>query len=124
MVEKNERLYFLDLFRILIISMVLIFHLRGHFFISFGCVTVDQFFGNGAYGMTMFFMLSGGTNSKSAELAKLCGIQPDGIAIGSYARQIVKEYLDRDDFLENPQAFEAALSIAKQLVSTILSDLK
>lgn len=74
--------------------------------------------------LPVFILLSGGTNSKSAELAKLCGIRPNGVAIGSYARQIVKEYLDRDDFLENPQAFGAALNIAKQLVSKTLSDLK
>ena len=74
--------------------------------------------------LPVFILLSGGTNSKSAELAKLCGIMPHGVAIGSYARQIVKEYLDQDDFLENTESFNKALNIAKQLVSKTLKDLQ
>ena len=64
-------------------------------------------------------MLSGGTNSKTAELAKMCNINYSGIAIGSFARKIVKQYIERSDFLTNENVFNEALSIAKNLVNTV-----
>ena len=64
-------------------------------------------------------MLSGGTNSKTAELAKICGINYNGIAIGTFARKIVSRYIDRPDFLANKYALEDALKIAKALVDTV-----
>ena len=66
--------------------------------------------------LPVYLLLSGGTNSKTTELAKLCDINAGGVAIGSYARKIVREYIDRDDFLENKEAFSKALVIAKNLV--------
>lgn len=63
-----------------------------------------------------FILISGGTNSKSVELAKQCSINPNGVTIGSYARQIVKEYIKRDDFLTNENIFNEALEKAKKLV--------
>ena len=74
--------------------------------------------------LPVYILLSGGTNSKSAELAKSCGVSPHGIAIGSYARQIVKEYIEREDFLNNYDIFDKALDKAKQLVNKVLEDLK
>ena len=67
-----------------------------------------------------FILLSGGTNSKSTELAKLCNVPINGVSIGSYARKIVREYTDRADFLQNRQIFDKALKIAKNLVADIL----
>ena len=40
-----------------------------------------------------YILISGGTNSKSRELANLCGVNINGVAVGSYARKIVKDYL-------------------------------
>ena len=40
--------------------------------------------------LPVYLLLSGGTNSKTAELARMCGINYNGIAIGSFARKIVK----------------------------------
>lgn len=40
------------------------------------------------YGTYIF--MSGGTNEKTAELAKMCSLRYNGIGIGSYARKIVK----------------------------------
>ena len=67
-----------------------------------------------------FILLSGGTNSKSAELAKLCSVPVNGISIGTYARKIVSEYIRRKDFLQNRKIFDEALEIAKNLVADIL----
>ena len=66
-----------------------------------------------------YLMLSGGTNSKTAELVKMCGINFNGIAIGTFARKIVRQYIDREDFLTNKYAFNSALEIAKNLVKSI-----
>lgn len=73
--------------------------------------------------LSAYIILSGGTNSKSTELAKLCGVEVNGVAIGSFARKIVREYIDRDDFFENEEVFNKALEIAKNLVSVSLGNL-
>lgn len=65
--------------------------------------------------LPVYVLLSGGTNSKTAELAKLCGVDFNGIAVGSYARKIVKEYIERDDFLKNKAIFEETSKIAERL---------
>ena len=72
-------------------------------------------------GFETYLLLSGGTNSKTSELAKMCGIQYNGISIGSYARKIVKEYIERDDFLKNKEIFNKALKTAKHLVDCCLN---
>ncbi len=69
--------------------------------------------------LPVYIMLSGGTNSKTAELAKMCGINYNGIAIGTYARKIVSKYIEREDFLRNEYVFNDALKIAKALVETV-----
>lgn len=69
--------------------------------------------------LPVYVILSGGTNSKTAGLCNQCAINYDGIAIGSYARKIVKKYIERDDFLENKTVFNTALEIAKNLVNSV-----
>lgn len=82
--------------------------------------TADLFLGAD---LNCYVMCSGGTNSKTSELAKLCGVPIEGVAIGSYARKIVREYTSREDFFENKEVINKALSISKNLVSEILSNL-
>lgn len=67
----------------------------------------------------VYVFLSGGTNSKTTELAKLCGVKYDGVSVGSYARKIVREYIKRDDFFDNKIVFEEALGKAKMLVESV-----
>ena len=71
-----------------------------------------------------YIILSGGTNSKSTELAKLCNVDINGIAIGTFARKIVKQFTQREDFFYNKEVFEKALSIAKNLVNVSLENLR
>ena len=73
--------------------------------------------------LPVWILLSGGTNSKTTELAKMCGVETHGVAIGSYARKIVKQYIEQDDFLENEDTFNKALVIAKELVNKSMSSL-
>lgn len=69
--------------------------------------------------LPVFIILSGGTNPKTAQLAKQCGVTGHGVAMGSYARKIVKKYLDRADFFDNEKIFNEALELASELVSSI-----
>lgn len=63
--------------------------------------------------LSVFTLLSGGTNSKTAKLANQCGVDFTGVAIGSYARHIVKDYLC------GKMSFGEALEIAKNLVNSV-----
>lgn len=67
--------------------------------------------------LPVYMLLSGGTNTKTAELAKTCGIEANGVSVGSYARKIVKKHIEREDFLQNKTAFCQALEIAEKLIS-------
>ena len=68
--------------------------------------------------MPVYIMLSGGTNSKTAELAKMCGINYWGIAIGSWARKIVKPYITDENFWENKDAQNKAIKLAGNLIES------
>lgn len=70
--------------------------------------------------LPVYLMLSGGTNSKSTELAKLCEISYHGVAAGSYARKIVREYVENPDFWTNPEIVNNALTFAKPLVDSVI----
>ncbi len=70
--------------------------------------------------LPVYVMLSGGTNAKTTELAKMCDISYCGVAVGSYARKIVKRYTQRSDFWTNPQVTADAVEIAKPLIDSVL----
>lgn len=70
--------------------------------------------------MPVHIMLSGGTNSKTAELANMCGINYWGIAIGSWARKIIKSYTSADDFWENTELRQQATLKAQKLIKTAI----
>jgi ferredoxin len=61
-------------------------------------------------------VLSGGTNALSKKLATLADVRINGVAIGTYARDIIEEHIMVDDFYENDQAIVSAFNIAKNLV--------
>jgi hypothetical protein len=84
-------------------------------------VATAQLFQNAK--MPIYIMMSGGTNTKSTELAKLCGVQPHCVAIGSFARKIVKNYLIMDDLLQNKEALNEAVKIAKELIDKTLENM-
>lgn len=73
--------------------------------------------------LPVYIMMSGGTNTRSTELAKLCNVRPHCIAIGSYARKIVKDYLKADDLLSNGEKLNDAVNIAKELVEISLRNM-
>lgn len=50
--------------------------------------------------ITPYLFMSGGTNAKTSELAYQCGVDFCGIAVGSYARKIIKDYTNENEALE------------------------
>lgn len=69
--------------------------------------------------LPVFLLLSGGTNSKTSELAEMCGINANGVAIGTFARQLVRKYTDSEDFLTNENIFASAVDIAKKIIESV-----
>lgn len=81
-------------------------------------IATAQMFQNAKF--PAYIMMSGGTNKKSIELASLCNVEPHCLAVGSFARKIVKEYLICDDLYSNPEKMKEAVVKAKTLVDTVL----
>ena len=69
--------------------------------------------------LPLYLLLSGGTNSKTAELARLEGVFVNGVGVGSYARKIVKEFISREDFFTDKKVFEKAREVASNLVKSV-----
>lgn len=61
---------------------------------------------------------SGGTNAKTKELLDKFNINSNGIALGTYARKMVIDYINDGDFLNNKEKFDKALKIAKEVVAS------
>ncbi len=69
--------------------------------------------------LPVYLILSGGTNSKTAELAKICQITHNGVAVGSYARKIVRKYIDRTDFWASQSVIDNVVNTVKPLVESV-----
>ena len=68
--------------------------------------------------LPVYIMISGGTNSKTKELAELCDIKYWGIAIGSWARKIVKQEITTNNFWQNETLQNIAIQKASDLITT------
>lgn len=65
--------------------------------------------------LPVYLIVSGGTNSKTSEFAKLCNVNIDGVAIGSYARNLVKEEISNPDFWNDNEIQNRAITKAQNL---------
>ena len=61
-------------------------------------------------------VLSGGTNSFTKELADKAGVRINGVAIGTFARNAVEEYITTPGFYENKEAIVSARNAATALI--------
>lgn len=61
-------------------------------------------------------LASGGTNAKTQELATACGVHVHGVSIGTFARKIVKSFINSDNFEHDKGTIKQAISIARKLV--------
>ena len=82
-------------------------------------VATAQLFQNAK--MPAYIMMSGGTNTKSIELASLCNVEPHCLAVGSFARKIVKDHLLAEDLFTNKNKLDEAVKIAKSLVDIMVN---
>jgi len=61
-------------------------------------------------------LLSGGTNSLTAKLADMCGVAYNGISIGTFARNLIKDLIRYDNFISNDEKIRQAVVRADKLV--------
>jgi len=61
-------------------------------------------------------LISGGTNSLTLELAKKTDVKFQGISIGTYARRIVKDFIEDKNFYSDSSVIEKGVLLAKDLV--------
>ena len=61
-------------------------------------------------------LLSGGTNSLTAVLADQCGVRFQGASLGTFARKLVKDIINNDEFYHNFELIKQGYLIAKKLV--------
>lgn len=66
--------------------------------------------------MVVPIILSGGTNSHTKDLADKTGVRINGVAIGTFARDIVQDFICHEDFFSNKQMIELAYDAAKTLI--------
>jgi len=64
----------------------------------------------------VYIILSGGTNALSKQLANQAGVRCSGIAIGTYARDIVENFISHKDFYTDKSIIEQAYKTANELV--------
>lgn len=67
-------------------------------------------------GIDVMILASGGTNSKTGELARLCAVDVNGVSIGTFARKIVSDYIDAERFDTDLELIRGAVRIAQELV--------
>lgn len=67
-------------------------------------------------------LLSGGTNSNSKKLSNMSGVKVNGIAIGTYARKIIDQYVDNINFYNDDSVVFEAYKTAKRLVDASIEE--
>ena len=68
-------------------------------------------------------ILSGGTNSNSKRLSNMSGVRVNGVAIGTYARKIVEEYISHPEFYKDERIVLSAYSVAESLVQSNIGEI-
>ena len=64
----------------------------------------------------IYIIVSGGTNSKTKSLADLCNVRISGVAIGTYAREIIDDFLKHPNSFEDKKMIKSAVHIAERLI--------
>jgi Fe-S-cluster-containing hydrogenase component 2 len=67
-------------------------------------------------------LLSGGTNSLTARLADMCAVSYNGVSIGTFARNLIKDVISDGDFLNDNDKTQNAITIADKLVTANIGE--
>ena len=70
----------------------------------------------------VYIVLSGGTNAMTRQLANMSSVRINGVAIGTYARDVVEKYVKREDFYNNNDAIVQAYVAARDLVKSNIKE--
>jgi ferredoxin len=66
--------------------------------------------------MGVYIILSGGTNALSKKLANQTDVRCSGVAIGTYARDIVEDFVSNENFLSDLSIIKEAYLVSSELV--------
>jgi len=72
----------------------------------------------------VMILASGGTNSKTGELARMCNVSLNGVSIGTFARKIIRDLITSEDFETNQSLIKNAVAIAEKLVQDNLREIQ
>lgn len=75
-------------------------------------------------GLPVMILASGGTNSKTGNLAKLCEVDINGVSIGTFARKLVADYINKDNFEDDHNLISEAVAVAEKLVKENLEAIR
>lgn len=64
----------------------------------------------------VMLLASGGTNSKTGELAAICGVELNGVSLGTYARKLVHPFISQKRFAKDEQLIKEAVDVARDLI--------
>ena len=67
-------------------------------------------------GIPVMLLASGGTNSKTGELANMCGVGINGVSLGTYARKLVHPLISQEGFESDEETIRKAVEIARDLI--------
>ena len=62
-------------------------------------------------------LLSGGTNTCTGDLARMCGVPFAGVSIGTHARKIVRPFVQDAAIFGDPIVYMPAVALARELIS-------
>lgn len=72
----------------------------------------------------VMLLASGGTNCKTGELSRMCGVPLNGISIGTFARKIVQQMISKNDLENDIPLIKEAVRIAEGLININLEPMK
>ena len=72
----------------------------------------------------LIVLLSGGTNAHTRSLALAAGVTFHGVAIGTFARSQINDFLSATDFYDNDTAIEGAVKAALELIDVSVAQNK
>ncbi|MBW2118559.1 MAG: DUF561 domain-containing protein [Deltaproteobacteria bacterium] len=68
-------------------------------------------------GVPVKILASGGTNSRTKELADLCGVNIHGVSIGTFARKLIRREIETEEFDQDTSILAKAVEKASRLVN-------
>jgi len=86
-------------------------------------IIADKVYRAHGHHQNVYIILSGGTNSHSKKLSNEVGVRCNGVAIGTFARNIIEKYIEEKDFYNNSDAIEKAYLKAKELVTKNIGEI-